>query len=220
MEKNHSEIDISLLMHDIKEINDEYERTNGEVKTIKKGMLDCIRGLASEKGPEAAVAAYEERILGLKDPELSFYFASEYKDYADVLAHEQVVIDSKNPMWSTRWVYAFPTCRLIDHIDIVGRSGDPECCYYMALFFRDKENAAVNIYFRQKVYASRSGKWNYMVTQTFRGLEDIEPHRQAVFNSGNEMYIEQLKFDDEMDVASEGATTFIKKYPETQPRKQ
>ena len=202
----------------MKKIHSEIDRP--DIETPEKGMLDCIRGLAVEYGPAYAVATYEGRVLSLKDPELSYYFAKEYEFWADVVAHEQVIIDSKSPMWSTRWIYAFPTTfRLLEHANIVGENGNPEWCYYMAMFFRGKDNVSSTA-FRQKVYESKSGKWNYFVAAAFRGIEDIEPHRQAVLNSGNGIYIKQLRIDDENLGTDQIAPVFVKNNQNNNKRKQ
>ena len=183
-----------------------------ERESVAKDMIAAVKGLSSEYGSAYAVATYEGRILSLKNPELSFYFAKEYEPYADVASHEQVVIDSKSPKWNTLWVYTFPTRRLYEHATIVGESKKPSWNYFMAVFFKDKTNVAYTGYFRQNVYESGSVKWNYMTAQTFRGVENIEPHRQVVLNSTSrrtQEYRDQLQFDDEIL-----GTPFVKKYPE------
>ena len=60
-------------------------------KEIKEELIK----LKEEYGDSVVIEQLERNVLQVKNPELSYFFATKIKG-ADVKAHEQVVIDSKN----------------------------------------------------------------------------------------------------------------------------
>ena len=64
--------------------------------------VDKILNYLNEFGPAATIKEYEEKVLNLNNPELSYYFAANVPG-CNLKAHEQIVRNSRN----VQYIYLF-----------------------------------------------------------------------------------------------------------------
>ena len=181
--------------------------TDKEREKIKKLILDIRRTC---KNGYYLANLFNDKILKLKDPELSLFFCS-YIIGADVLAHGKVVIDSG----SARDNYLF--AKDIKGADVLAHGKaviDSENASYNYLFARDIKGADIlahgkvvtdsgdemdNYLFAKNIYGadvlahgkvvidSGDARYNYLFAKNIEGA-DVLAHCKVVFENGDEGY--------------------------------
>lgn len=84
----------------------------------------------------ADIRAHGQVVINSRDPECNFLFAREFKNFADVKAHGQVVIDSKNPWWNFLFAWQIKEADINAHKQIVLNSKDSNCISQFETFVK------------------------------------------------------------------------------------
>ena len=69
-----------------------------DYEKITEEILISMRGVQKVLGNSFIIELFEKKILKVKSPKLSYYFAHDIKG-ADILAHRNVVINSGDEYW-------------------------------------------------------------------------------------------------------------------------
>ncbi len=155
--------------------------------------IDKMRGYMSDA---QVIDYFEKSVLAAKNPELSCWFALNIKG-ADVLAHGQVVIKSKDPEYNyvlaeklTNDCMLSANCSILDrygswwttvkaeiraHCQAVIESGDPEYNYRCAMYIEEADKKA----HCQAVIESRNPEYNYRCALNIEEA-DIPAHKKAI----------------------------------------
>ena len=87
-------------------------------------IIQNIESVQMQFGNRRVIELFEENILKVKNPELSYLFVSKFAE-ADMKAHEQVVLESKDPEWNYKFVRYIKGADIPAHRNVVINSGSP-----------------------------------------------------------------------------------------------
>ena len=187
--------------------------TDKEREKIKKLILDIRRTC---KNGYYLANLFNDKILKLKDPELSLFFCSYIigadvlahgkvvidsgsarDNYlfaknikgANILAHEKVVIDSGDVKYNYKFAYSIEGADVLAHGKAVIDSGDVEYNYEFAKNIKGADVLAHG----KVVIDSGDAKYNYLFAKDIKGA-DILAHCKVVFGNGDEGYNAKCKY--------------------------
>ena len=156
-------------------------------ENIKEIMFYIKAVVRDSWGDKQVIILFEEKILKVKNPELSWLFAKNIKG-ANVKAHGQIILDSKDPELNYYYARDVVGADIKAQEQIVLESNNPKVSYYFA---RDVKGADIKAH-GQVVLNSKDPEMNYGFVHDVKGA-DIFAHRDIVINSGDEYWID--KFD-------------------------
>ena len=103
-----------------------WEAFNGiNIKKNEQIVLECKTNLSyyfSRNVSGADIKAHEQIILNLKDPEYCCLFTKDVSG-ADIKAHEQVILEIKDPQYSYWFAKHIPGANIEEHFKVVLNSG-------------------------------------------------------------------------------------------------
>ena len=137
------------------------------------GIIDRILFIRNKYGEKAVIDNFEKNILKAKNPELSYCFLI-YIDSADVKAHSQVAIDSKDLKWNLEFAQLGKT-DTDAHAQVILESKDPDYNYDFAYRVEGADIKALE----KVVLDSKDPEWNYKFAKEVKGA-DIFAHRKVV----------------------------------------
>ncbi len=154
---------------------------NLEMCTTEREAFYGIRAFNDKNGSKATIEKYEGRVLKLKNPALSFYFAYEIKG-ANIEAHEQVVLESGDPEWNYYFSREIEGADINAHRQKILDSGDPEWNYRMAQLLKQRNQDGAELC-EEKVIKSGNSEWNYHYAFALGERED-GAHEKIVRGAG------------------------------------
>lgn len=162
-----------------------------KIKLIQKNISGLMYNGISYK---QIINMYEEKILNLKNPELSFWFAQNIKG-ANIKAHGQVIIDSKDLAYNYEFAvhqYRFLDNNTIEHINDIDVKAhgqviiDSKDLFYNYEFAKNVKGADIKSH-GQIIIDSKDLEYNYKFARDVKGA-DVKAHGQIIIDSKNPEY--------------------------------
>lgn len=155
-----------------------------EIKT--SCLIESIDNYKDKMGNLSTIEKYEQKVLDLKNPRLSYEFA--LIEGANIKAHENIVVESND----LGYIYLF--ARNIKGSNkerlskIIIESKDLGYNYLYALYVKNADiKAHGNV-----ILESQNVKYNYLFIKDIDG-SDIEKHSHVLLNCANKLYLKYLK---------------------------
>ena len=156
-----------------------------KILTTESELIYFIRKFNDTNGSKKTIEAYEQSILELKNPKLSFYFAKEIKG-ANIKEHEQVVLDSKSPEWNYYFSREIEGADIEEHRKVIVASGEPSWNYYFSNLLARKNLPGLNEC-EQVIIDSGEPQWNYLFA--FAINNSNSEHERVVRTSADQRWI-------------------------------
>ncbi len=169
--------------------------SNEEIIKNKNAWLkEKLQKYYQEYGSEDTINQFEEDILNIHDPELSYFFADTIG--GNVARHGKIVIESKNPEYNYSFAKFVSGADIKAHEQVVLESKDPRWNYQFAKEVFNFDQKALNIHPREAMAAheqvvldSKDPYYNYCFAVNLSGAgADLKAHEQVVIESKDPKY--------------------------------
>ena len=81
-------------------------------------ITEELMKLKEEYGDSVVIEKFERNVLQVKNPELSYFFATEIEG-VDKKAHEQAILDSKDPKYNYMYAHDIEGADVKDHGQVI-----------------------------------------------------------------------------------------------------